>query len=242
MIIHLASDASPLVRAAAGTALALHISGASAGLSFGSVALLARKGQRLHRVAGNIFFVSMLTMSAVAAVAAPFLPDRASALMGVLVFYLTATAWAVVQRGPGVIGRFERGAAVVPWLVVAGYFTFAWVGGHMPRGVLDGEPSQMGYVFGALAVLAGACDVSMIRRGGVTGRQRTARHLWRMALALAIAWLSFAGQPKAQPIALRGSDLLMLPALAVLIGLFYWLVRTLHPRRRAPAGAVAVAA
>jgi uncharacterized membrane protein len=241
MIIHLAPDAPLLVRAAAGTALALHISGASAGLIFGSVALIARKGQRLHRLAGNIFFVSMLTMSGVAAVAAPFLPDRASALMGVLVFYLTATAWAVVQRRPGVIGRFERGAAVVPWFVAAGYFAFAWIGGHMPRGVLDGEPSQMGYVFGALAVLAGACDISMIRRGGVAGPQRIARHLWRMTLALAVAWGSFAGQPKAQPIGLRGSDLLIIPALVVLIALFVWLAKTLIPRRRRAAAAMAAA-
>ncbi|MDB5435277.1 MAG: hypothetical protein JWR47_1534, partial [Phenylobacterium sp.] len=112
MIIHISPDAPLLIRAAAGTALALHIGGASLGMASGAVALFAPKGERLHRVAGNVFFVSMLTMSGIAAIVAPLFPDRISAVMGLLTFYLTATAWAVVRRPPGRVGGFEAGACL----------------------------------------------------------------------------------------------------------------------------------
>jgi uncharacterized membrane protein len=243
MIIQLAPQAPFILRAAAGTALVLHITGATAGLAAGSVALFARKGARAHRLAGTVFFVAMLTMGGAAALAAPFLPDRVSALMGLFVVYLTATAWLTVQRRPGEIGRFEKAAVALAAFVSAGAFAFAWVGRTMPKGLLDGEPSQIGWIFGTLAALAALSDVSMIRRGGVSGPQRTARHLWRMTLALAITWGSFAGQPRAQPAFLKGSPLIALPALIVLGALFYWLARTLWPRRRRRSGeAVAAAA
>ena len=106
MILHLSPDTPFLIRAAAGTALVLHIGGASVGMASGAVALIAPKGERLHRAAGNVFFVAMLTMSAVAAIVAPLLPDRISAVMGLLTFYLTATAWGVVGRPPARVGRF----------------------------------------------------------------------------------------------------------------------------------------
>src|ERR1700709_927306 len=110
MILHLAPDTPLVIRALAGAALVTHIGGASLGIASGFVTLIAAKGRRLHRAAGNVFFVSMLAMSGVAAVVAPMLPDRLSGLMGAFVFYLTLTAWTVVRRPAASIGRVERGA------------------------------------------------------------------------------------------------------------------------------------
>ncbi|HEX5262297.1 MAG TPA: hypothetical protein VFW13_02140 [Phenylobacterium sp.] len=225
MHLHISPEAPMLIRGAATTALALHVSGASMGVLSGAVALVARKGSRPHRVSGTVFFVSMLTMSGVAAIVAPLLPDRFSAVMGVFVFYLTATAWAVVRRRPGSVGRFETGAALVALGVVAANLTLAWIGGHMPKGALDGEPSQLGYLAGGMAMIAFACDVRMIRAGGLAGAPRIRRHLWRMCLALAIATGSFAGQPMAQPAFVRGSPYLFIPALIVLGLMVFWLIR-----------------
>nr|MEA2796969.1 hypothetical protein [Phenylobacterium sp.] len=238
MILHLSPDAPLLIRAVAATGLVLHIGGASVGMASGAVALIAPKGERLHRAAGNVFFVAMLTMSAVAAIVAPLLPDRISAVMGLLTFYLTATAWAVVRRPPGQVGRFEAGAGLAALVIAAAFVALAVIGGRMPGGMLDDEPSQLGYVFAIVALIAAASDFRMIRRGGLSGAPRIARHLWRMCLALFIAWGSFAGQPRAQPEALRGSPYLFLPALAVLALMVFWLVRTRFTR---PAGPMATA-
>ena len=235
MIVHVSQDAPLLIRAAAGTALVLHIGGASLGMASGAVALIAPKGERLHRAAGNVFFVAMLTMSGVAAVVAPLFPDRISAVMGLLTFYLTATAWAVVRRPPASVGRFEAGAGLAALGIAAAFLALAVIGGRMPGGMLDDEPSQLGYIFAVVAAIAAASDFRMIQRGGLSGAPRIARHLWRMCLALFIAWGSFAGQPRAQPDALRGSPYLFLPALAVLVVMAFWLVRTRFARPVGPA-------
>ena len=234
MILHLSPDAPFLIRAAAGTALVLHIGGASLGMASGAVALIAPKGERLHRAAGNLFFVSMLTMSGIAAITAPLFPDRISAVMGVFTFYLTATAWAAVKRPAGQVGRFEAGAGLAVVGIAVAFLALAVIGGRMPGGMLDDEPSQLGYVFAVVAAIAAASDFRMVRRGGLSGGPRIARHLWRMCLALFIAWGSFAGQPRAQPDALRGSPYLFLPALAVLALMVFWLVRTRFTRRPGP--------
>jgi hypothetical protein len=73
--------------------------------------------------------------------------------------------------------------------------------------------------------LAAGLDVLVVRAGGLAGAARLTRHLWRMSLALLIAATSFAGQPKAIPPFLRDSPLVLLPALAVLVALIYWLAR-----------------
>ncbi|THD71500.1 hypothetical protein [Phenylobacterium sp.] len=243
MILHLAPGAPVVLRVLAETALALHVSGATVGLASGTVALIAPKGRRLHQVAGTTFFLAMLTMSGVAAVTAPLFSDRVSAMMGVFVFYLTATAWAAVQRPAGQVGRFESGAALAAVAVVAGDLAIGVVGGRMPKGVLDGEPSQVGYVFAVVATLALIGDLRMIRQGGVFGRQRIARHLWRMCAALAIAWGSFAGQPRAQPEALRGSLWLITPALLVVAAMIFWLIRVrLQSPRKSPKTRAAMSA
>jgi uncharacterized membrane protein len=231
VILQLSPDAPLLLRAAAGAVLFAHIGGASLGMVSGAVAMAARKGGRLHRISGNVFFVAMLAMSTVGAVVAPLLHDRLSGVMGLFTFYLVITAWAVVRRRPGVIGRFETGAMLLGVAAVAAYFSLGVLGAMSPDGLLDRQPAELGFLFGGIALLAVACDLVVIGRGGLAGPARTARHLWRMSLALFIAWGSFAGQPRAQPEALRGSPLLFIPALVVLGLLVFWMIRVRGPRR-----------
>ncbi|MDB5423473.1 MAG: hypothetical protein JWQ29_889, partial [Phenylobacterium sp.] len=227
-----------LIRAVAATALGLHIGGASLALAAGPVALLARKGSRLHGAAGHVFFASMLTMSAIGAVVSPMLQDRVSGVMGLFTFYRTATAWVTVRRRPGAVGRFEVAALVIALAAAVAYAALARIGAASPRGMVDGQqPYQIAVVFGAIAALAVVLDLRMIRRGGLAGAPRIARHLWRMCLALFIAAGSFAGQPRAQPEAVRGSPLLFLPALAVLVLMVFWLIRIRSKGRIQPTAA-----
>lgn len=220
------------VHALAFTGLVAHIAGAAVGMVSGMVAMFTRKGGRLHRQAGNVFFVAMLIMSAVAAVVAPLLPDRISAVMGLFTFYLTATAWIVVRRPAMSVGRLEKVAPLVPLFVAVCGVLIARIGAGMPRGIIDGVPSQIGYGIAVVALIAFASDLRMLRRGGLAGPSRIARHLWRMSLALFIVWGSFAGQPKAQPEAVRNASWLFLPALGVLVLMVFWLIRIRLPARR----------
>lgn len=232
MILHLDPAAPFWMREAARGALGLHIAGASAALISGPAAMIFRKGGRLHRLSGNVFFVAMLTMTGIGAVVAPMIDDPFSSVGGAFGFYLTATGWAAAIRPPGKVGRFEPIALLFILGVAAAAAALAGQAMASPTGTLSGQPYQVGFVIATICALAAAADISVILRGGLSGAPRTARHLWRMCAALLVAALSFAAQPKAQPVGLRGSPIFMIPALLILIGLIYWLVKIRLERRR----------
>jgi uncharacterized membrane protein len=230
MIIQVPPDAPAWVHVAASGVLYVHIGAGFVSLASGATAILARKGERLHRAAGTIFFAAMLLTAAVGAATAPFLPQIMSSVVGALTFYLVATAWVTVKRPENRIGRFE----VVAMLAAAGaaatgYF-LGWQGANSPNGEIEGAPYQAAYAFASIAALAAACDLKVIVTGGVAGRARITRHLWRMSTALLIATLSFVGQPRAFPEAWRGSPLLFAPILIVLALTAFWLVRARFTR------------
>jgi uncharacterized membrane protein len=226
-------DAPFAVRAATTAVLALHISAGCTGIASGFAAVLLKKGRRGHQVAGTIFFVSMLTMSAIGAVVSPMLSDRISSAMGMLTLYMVATGWMTMQRRAGQIGRFEVLAAASAFAIAAYLMILGVIGQADPKGLVDGtQPYSLGYAFGTLAMLAAALDLRMIRKGGVSGAQRLARHLWRMCFALFVASGSlFLGQPQVFPVPLRNSPLLIGLALAPLAFLIFWMIRVRWPRR-----------
>jgi hypothetical protein len=234
--LQISPDAPFILHALAAAALVLHVGGGATGIASGWVAILARKGGRLHRVAGTVFFVAMLTMSGIATIVAPMLDaDRwVNTTMAVFTFYLTATAWMTVQRRPDEVGRFERAAAVVPVGVVVVGLGLAWVAGQTGSAGANAPV----FPFAIIAARAAICDFRMIQRGGISGTARTARHLWRMTLALFVATGSFfLGQQKFLPEDLRGTFIPAAPVLGVLALLIFWMVRVRvwRPRRQTPA-------
>src|SRR5271168_4411265 len=93
--------------------LLLHIGAGATGLLSGASAMSFRKGSRWHGVAGNVFFVSMLTMSGVGACMAFMKSQPGNIIGGVLTFYLVATAWATARRREGQTSIFDRAALLV---------------------------------------------------------------------------------------------------------------------------------
>ncbi len=226
MILQISPESSLLARGAAGLILFLHVSGGGAGIISGATALLSRKGGRLHRVAGNVFFVSMLIMSAIGACVAPFLPERASAVAGILTFYLVASAWLTVSRKDGSTGRLEVGGFIVALGIVAAGVILFRLAANSPTGRLDNQPPQALYLFVLVGSIAAVSDLKVILRGGISGTQRIARHLWRMCTALFIAAASFfLGQQQVLPAFLQDSPILFVPVFAPLVLMIYWLFR-----------------
>jgi hypothetical protein len=76
MVLDIPPESTATVRAAAALILGLHVTGGIVGVFSGYAAFLFPKGSQLRRRAGTWFVVSMLTMSGIGAVVAPFLPDR----------------------------------------------------------------------------------------------------------------------------------------------------------------------
>jgi uncharacterized membrane protein len=205
------------------------------GILSGFVAVFAKKGAPIHRLAGNVFFVSMLTMAGVALVMAGIKEQKLNMLAAAFTLYLVATAWAVVKRAPGTAGRFEVFAAFWAAAVsAAGFVTGRLV---QTLGLQDGDPSSgnspnIYFAVGVLGLIAVLSDLHYLKKGGLTGADRTSRHLWRMCLALFVAAGSFFfGQADKIPEALRGQHL-SIPPLTALAMLVFWMVWVRVPKRR----------
>lgn len=214
--------------------MVFHVAAGTAGVLSGALALGFRKGSRRHRVAGLVFAVSMLAMSASGAFVAGFVrPSRLNVIAGLLTFYLVATGWSAVRRRPGRTDGWDVAGLLLALAVGTTGLAFAW--GAARRG--STATAVACAIFGSVALLLAAFDARMLRRGGVSGAQRIARHLWRMGLALWIAVASlFLGQARVFPAALREAHVLPVPVLVVAAVVVFWLCRVLF------AGANSVAA
>jgi hypothetical protein len=224
MIIHLSPDAPLLIRAAAQTALVLHIGGGVVAVTAGGAALAFRKGGRGHRLSGDLFVAGMLVAMTLAALTAPFV-EPANVPGAIFNVYLVATALATVRRPPGEVGRFEWGAIAIAAASIAGVGVLVTLAVLSPKGLAGGTVAGA-LIFCALVAFAVALDLRMIRRGGISGPARLARHIWRMGTAFFTATGSFfIGQPQVFPEPLRGSPILLALGLAPLGFMIFWLFR-----------------
>jgi len=203
-----------------------HICAGILGLMSGAVAAFLRKGSSRHSVAGRIFAVSMLSMSGSGAYIAFGKSQTVNFLMGLLTFYLVATAWATARRKAGETGIFDWIALLFGLAVGSTMVTYGLQAANSQTRLMNGYPAGFYFFFGSIALLSVVGDVRMLRNSGVFGTHRIARHLWRMCFALFIAAASFfLGQQKVFPASWRGSSIWFVPPALALLLLIFWLVR-----------------
>jgi uncharacterized membrane protein len=219
--------------------LAVHICAGSLGLLSGTAAMLFRKGSRRHVLAGRVFVAAMLTMAVGATYLAIVRHQPSNISGGILTFYLIGTAWLTARRRDGETSRFDWIVLLIP--LTLGILT--WMNGlrivRSGASSQDGVPVGMSFFMGSVMLLAAAGDVRMLVRGGVSGTQRIARHLWRMCFGLFIAAGSFFMGPSNRPLrllstiglgqhlspALFNTGLYLFLSILPLILLIFWLVR-----------------
>lgn len=207
--------------------LLLHICAAVVALLSGFLSLAFRKGSGFHRAAGTLFFMSMLTMASTATFLAAFIkPNAVNLLVSLLTLYLVGTAWRAGRKREVGNDRFDLAALLfILAVAVFGVISGLDAAGN-PRGMKDGMPAFLYFMFGTIALVCGINDIRMVRRGGLFGNQRIARHLWRMCGALLIATISFfPGQARQLPEWLRESGLLVLPHLFLVGSMIFWRYR-----------------
>jgi uncharacterized membrane protein len=181
--------------------LILHILGGTIGLLSGTFAIAVRKGSRLHRASGNVFTVAMLTLASSGLCLAILKSQRGNIIGSIVTFYMITTAWLAGRRRN--IGRPDWAALLVGIGGAAAVITLGVLTLHHPD---KNAPAGMCFFFGVVLLLAAAGDIRMLAHGGIAGRQRITRHLWRMCFGLFIATGSFfLGQQQVFPAFLRGS-------------------------------------
>lgn len=170
--------------------------------------------------------MSMLIMGACAVYLSVLKHQPNNVFGGMLTLYLVATAWLAGSDSNGNASAFDWGAMLFAIAIGASLVT---LGVRVVRGHAEqqpGVPIGMYFFMGAIPLLAAAGDIRMLARGGITGRPRLVRHLWRMCFGLFIATGSFfLGQQQVFPEAIRKQYLLGPLAILPLILLIYWAIR-----------------
>ncbi len=201
--------------------LILHILCGTVGLLAGSFAMAVRKGSRLHRASGNVFTIAMVTLASSALCLAIMKSQRGNIIGSIVTFYMITTAWLAGRRRN--IGRSDWAALLVGLGGAVAVITLGVQTLHHPD---KNAPAGMSFFFGVVLLLAAAGDIRMLAGGGIAGRQRITRHLWRMCFGLFIATGSFfLGQQQVFPAFLRGSIFLTVLALLPFPLMIYWLFR-----------------
>ena len=203
-----------------------HIAGGAIGMVTGVVALASRKGQRVHRAAGSVFFWAMFAAYAIGAGVAPFLEtgQRPNFVAGVMALYLLISGAMAARRRDVKAGAPEVIGLIVALAIAAAGVVFMAMGAASPSGTVDGSPPQAFLLFIIAGAFAAAGELHVLMRKQLSNVSRIARHLWRMCFSLFIASGSFfLGQPQVFPEALRDSTLLPVLALAPLPIMLFWL-------------------
>jgi uncharacterized membrane protein len=206
--------------------LLFHIAAGTLGLLSGAVAVFFRKGSHRHALAGRVFVISMLSMAASGAYMAVLKSQPGNVVGGTFTFYLVATAWLSARRADGQTTTLDWAALLVALGVAAVDMTLGFLAATSPTGMKYGYPPGPYFFIGSVAVLACVGDVRMLVRGGISGTQRIARHLWRMCFGLFIASGSvFLARPHLFPAILRTTGVLAFLSVAPLLLMIFWLIR-----------------
>lgn len=206
--------------------LVAHIGGGSAAILSGFIALLYRKGGRVHRAAGKVFSLSMIVMAIGASYLGYAHADVNDVVTGGTTVYFIATAWMAAKRKEGQIGPFELWAFLAVFAGVVVNLAFAYAAATSASGSFLNAPANQYFIVAGVLGLAAGLDLSVLLRGGVSGKERIARHLWRMFIALFIAVGSFfLGQMQVFPEPIRRIEILSAPVVIVFGAMLYWLAR-----------------
>jgi len=209
--------------------LPLHIVAGALAMILGAVALVARKGARVHRRSGQLFVGSMLTMGITASMLGPF-------ANGLMPAYFVVTALTTVRPVAGWTRWVNVSALLVAVVLALGSMAKGFTAFGTPSGTLNGVPFFMLFFIGTVMAMAAAGDVRVMWSGPLRGGARLARHLWRMCFALFIAAGSFFSiqerVAKLLPDPFTTPAMRALPIALVFLAMCYWLWRVRGRRIR----------
>ena len=218
------------------TILPIHIAAGGLAIVLGAVALLVKKGGTAHRRSGILFVYAMLVMGFTASILGLLKgPNDPNVTAGITIAYFVGTALLTVRPVSRWTPAFHITALLVAVLFAYGSAVKGVAAFNSPRGVLNGVPFAMHFLFAIVFSLAAIGDLRVIRFSLPRGGPRLARHLWRMCFALFIATGSFFSVrervAKILPEPFLNAPMRILPILLVFVAMFYWLWRV---RRRRP--------
>ncbi len=219
------------------TIFVLHILSGAFAMVSGVFALCVRKGDRAHRVSGDVFVVAMLVMAIFAGVLGAIRPGQTiNIFIAGFTLYLVATSWLTTKRKAMVSGAPEIISLIVSLVLC---MPFALIDLQIATGVavfksafkIEGPILIALCVFSVIMATAAIGDLRVVLNHGVSGIARITRHLWRMCFALALTFGSAFtnGFARLLPGPYHVPPVYFLPQLLMLVVLLYWIVRVRFP-------------
>jgi hypothetical protein len=213
--------------------LPLHVLAGTLGLLSGYVALAASKGASLHRKSGLMFVYVMVTLSITGLLmsASGGVAPEMNIVTALVTCYLVVTGMATVTPRAAWSSRFDRGAMILAFALVAGCVVLA--ANSIGKG---GARAGMAYplvMFGGISLAAAIGDRRVVRNGPLKGAARLQRHLWRVCVALFISALALISGRL--PASLRVPALNAAGVIVPVAAIFYWKwrLRASRPLHRA---------
>lgn len=209
--------------------LALHIMGGAIGIISGYTALFVAKGSSLHRRAGMVFVLAMVTMATTGAGIGLVKEQWGNVLGGGLALYFVITALTTVRPSPRWLTFGAMSIAIAVGLAGLGSAVDILSQGKSSK---DGVPVFMIVFMGVMPLFAAFGDYRVLKNG-ITGSKRMVRHLWRMNFSLWIAAGSFFTirkrvamiVPDFTPDIFLTFGARLVPVLLPLLAIFYWIWR-----------------
>lgn len=108
------------------TLLVLHIAGGSIGLVSGTINLIRKKGDKLHKMIGTIFYYGMLITGTTSLLLAAIHPNHFLFIIGVFTLYLVVTGQRYLAKSrKGSIDSFDR---IITYAMMAAAISFITIG------------------------------------------------------------------------------------------------------------------
>jgi uncharacterized membrane protein len=212
-----------------------HVFFGALALGAGAMTFSVRKGSPLHRRSGTVFVIAMVMMGGAGAIIAALRSIPISVLVGTLVCYLVATAYLAGSVRARAWDARDVSLMCIGFAIAAYAFTNGIAVGSLPKGAKVEYPAPLFYAFGSIGLVGALLDLRMIVAGGVRGKHRLARHIWRMGVAMYFATAAFfLGQTKVLPAALQPIEIAGVPVLLVVVLTFFWLARVLFSKWQMP--------
>lgn len=167
--------------------LIVHIFAGFLALAMAGTALGAAKGGRWHRRAGNLYVLSMLTVTLTTFALVAIRPNLFLLVIGIFSFYLVFTGWRAAMLRDG-RPRWPDHLAGLAMATTGLLMLSLGLGGLLGTG---GPQPVILLAFGTIGLTLALSDWRDWRSGSGTGKARIARHLSRM-LAGSIATITAA--------------------------------------------------
>lgn len=208
--------------------LMIHVVFGTVAVCCGGIAMISKKGNRPHRLAGKTYVVTMLIMAASGLTAALYHNQMINVIAALLTSYLVITAWHAAKYKSIEQDKWVRLPFVCIVLVGVGGCSMGVLALYSANQAYAGFTHIAYFFIGGVALFAALLDAYILVKGRLTQKQRMIRHIWRMSFSYFIAAGSLFTGPGATsfPESIQNSGILAIPEPLILIAMLYFIAKT----------------